>query len=251
MTGNRARAWSAVGLAFFAVAAAACGGEDSSSSDEQAQSTTTTVTQAEVAPADCSAKVDNRFVPLTSVKLSIFRGSERADEGDEMVATRVEQRVQEKTATIAGFPVRVVQVKDFEGGELVEQTLDYYTQCGDGSVWYVGEKVNDIEEGKVVSHGGQWLAGVGGAKAGLFMPAEPKVDETFQQERAPGVAEDRSTVVADDVETTTPAGKFTGCIRTKDFAPIDNTTEFKIYCPDVGLVREELTAGGSELVRYE
>jgi hypothetical protein len=176
MTGNRARAWSAVGLAFFAVAAAACGGEDSSSSDEQAQSTTTTVTQAEVAPADCSAKVDNRFVPLTSVKLSIFRGSERADEGDEMVATRVEQRVQEKTATIAGFPVRVVQVKDFEGGELVEQTLDYYTQCGDGSVWYVGEKVNDIEEGKVVSHGGQWLAGVGGAKAGLFMPAEPKVD---------------------------------------------------------------------------
>jgi hypothetical protein len=250
MTGTRPRAWSAVGLAIFAVAVAACGGEDSSSSDEQAQSTTT-VTRAEVSPAECSAEVDNRFVPLTSVKLSIFRGSERSDEGDEMVATRVEQRVQEKTATIAGFPVRVVQVKDFESGELVEQTLDYYTQCGDGSVWYVGEKVDDIEEGKVVSHAGQWLAGQGGAKPGLFMPAEPKVDETFQQERAPGVAEDRSTVVADDVQTTTPAGKFTGCIRTKDFAPIDKTTEFKVYCPEVGLVREELTAGGSQLVRYE
>ena len=167
-----------------------------------------------------------------------------------MVETRVVQRVQEKTATIAGFPVRVVRVQDFEDGALVEQTLDYYTQCGDGSVWYVGEKVNDIEDGKVVSHGGQWQAGTAGAKPGLFMPAEPNEGDSFQQERAPGVAEDRSTVLAVDVDTKTPAGKFTGCIRTKDFAPIDNNTEFKVYCPDVGLVREELTAGGSQLVHY-
>jgi hypothetical protein len=167
-----------------------------------------------------------------------------------MVETRVEQRVQPKAANIAGFPVRVVQVKDFEEGALVEQTLDYYTQCGDGSVWYVGEKVNDIEDGKVVSHEGQWQAGKAGAKAGLFMPAEPKEGDSFQQERAPGVAEDRSAVLAVDVATKTPAGKFTGCIRTKDFAPIDKITEFKVYCPDVGLVREELTAGSAQLVRY-
>ena len=167
-----------------------------------------------------------------------------------MVETRVVQRVQEKTATVAGFPVRVVRVKDFEDGALVEQTLDYYTQCSDGSVWYVGEKVNDIEDGKIVSHEGQWQAGTAGAKPGLFMPAEPKEGDSFQQERAPRVAEDRSTVLAVDVDTKTPAGKFTGCIRTKDFAPIDNATEFKVYCPDVGLVREELKAGSGQLVRY-
>jgi hypothetical protein len=194
--------------------------------------------------------VDNKFVPLSSVKFSVFRGSEPDEETDEMVETRVEQRVQQKPAKIAGFPVRVVQVKDFEGGALVEQTLDYYTQCNDGSVWYVGEKVNDIEDGEVVSHGGQWLAGKNGAKPGLFMPAEPKVDDSFQQERAPGVAEDQSTVLATGVDVTTPAGMFKGCVKTKDYAPIDKTTEFKLYCPDVGLVREELEEGSSDLVRY-
>ncbi len=203
-----------------------------------------------MSPADCSAEVDNRFVPLSSVKLSIFRGSERSEATEAMVETRVEQRVQEKTATIAGFPVRVVRVMDFEEGVLVEQTLDYYTQCSDGSVWYVGEKVDDIEHGKIVGHEGQWQAGKGGANPGLFMPAEPKEGDTFQQERAPGIAEDRSTVLAVDVETRTPAARFRDCIRTKDFAPLNKITEFKVYCPDVGLVREELTSGSSQLVRY-
>ena len=206
--------------------------------------------QAEVSPADCSAMVDNQYVPLSKVTFSVFTGTEPDEETNEMVETRVEQRVQGKPATIGGFPVRVVQVKDFEGGALVEQTLDYYTQCDDGSVWYVGEKVNDIEDGKIVGHGGQWQAGENGAKPGLFMPAEPKAGESFQQERAPGVAEDESTVEAIDADVTTPAGKFKGCVKTKDYAPIDKTTEFKFYCPDVGLVREELEEGSSELVRY-
>ena len=93
-------------------------------------------------------------------------------------------------------------------------------------------------------------SGKNGAKPGLFMPAEPRAGVTFQQERAPGVAEDESTVEAIDVGVTTAAGKFKGCVKTKDYAPIDKTTEFKFYCPNVGLVREELEEGNSELVRY-
>ena len=36
----------------------------------------------------------------------------------------------------------------------------------------------------------------------------------------------------------------------EDFAPLDNLTEFKYYCPGVGLVREEPESGTIELVRY-
>ena len=36
----------------------------------------------------------------------------------------------------------------------------------------------------------------------------------------------------------------------EDFAPLDNTTWFKYYCPGVGLVREEFPGGGLDLVRY-
>ena len=241
------RSWVILGATLLVLAASACGGDG----DNAAQDTQTgTTAQASVDPAGCSAQVDNPYLPLASVKLMVFRGNEPGDEGGEQVQTRAEQRVQPKPVTIAGFPVRVVEVTERENGELVERTLDYYSQCSDGSVWYVGEKVDNYEEGKIVDHEGEWVAGENGASAGLFMPANPKVGDEFQQERAPGVAEDRSTVVAEDVEVASPAGKFSGCIRTKDVAPLDNVTEFKLYCPDVGLVREELTDGRVELLRY-
>jgi hypothetical protein len=80
------------------------------------------------------------------------------------------------------------------------------------------------------------------------MPADPKVGRSFEQERAPGVAEDRSKVVAVDVERRTPAGRFGGCIKTEDYAPLDRRTEFKYYCRGVGLVREEGKASHLDLV---
>jgi hypothetical protein len=82
------------------------------------------------------------------------------------------------------------------------------------------------------------------------MPADPKVGDEFEQERAPGVAEDRSEVVAVGLKVRTQAGRFDRCIKTKDFAPLDNNTEFKYYCAGVGLVREQYPEGRLDLVRY-
>ena len=78
----------------------------------------------------------------------------------------------------------------------------------------------------------------------------PEVGQEFEQERAPGVAEDRSEVIAVDQEVTTPAGTFSGCVKTEDFAPLDNVTELKYYCPDIGLVREEPPDGHLDLISY-
>jgi hypothetical protein len=201
-------------------------------------------------PARFSATVDHPLVPLSSIRLTVLAGSERTAKTGETVRLHVESRVLARTARVAGVPVAVVEVRDFEDGELVERTLDYYAQRDDGSVWYFGERVDDLEDGKVVGHAGQWLAGRGNAEAGLFMPAKPKVGDAFEQERAPGVAEDRSTVVATGLTVKTPAGRFSGCIRTRDFAPLDHVTEHKVYCRGVGLVREEPPGGRLELVRY-
>ena len=84
----------------------------------------------------------------------------------------------------------------------------------------------------------------------LFMPARPKVGQSFEQERAPGVAEDRSTVGGRRSRGEDPAGKFAGCIKTRDLAPLDKKTEFKHYCPGTGLVREDLSGRRLELARY-
>jgi hypothetical protein len=189
-------------------------------------------------------KVDHPLVPLTSVRYTEFRGHE----GDTRI--RVVSRVLDKTRRVAGVRVAIVDVREFEDGELVEHTHDYFAQDAKGNVWYFGERVDDIEDGKVVGHEGQWFAGKRGARPGLFMPVKPKVGQRFAQERAPGVAEDRSRVVAVGLEVTVPAGQFDECIRTRDYAPLDRSVEFKFYCPDVGLVREKARNTRIDLVRY-
>jgi hypothetical protein len=191
-----------------------------------------------------SATVDNALFPLATIRATLFEGTE----GDAEI--RSESRVLERTGRVSGVPVTVVDVREYEDGELVEHTRDYYAQHTDGGVRYMGEAVDDIDDGKVVGHEGQWLAGKGNAKPGVFMPADPKVGDAFKQERAPGVAEDRSKVVAVGLNVTTPAGRFDDCIKTKDFAPLDKNTEFKYYCAGVGLVREQFPEGRLDLVRY-
>jgi hypothetical protein len=223
----------------LALLASGCGGDDGSG-----EAGKTRQAQRPVDPARFSRTVDHRLVPLSSVRLTVFEGSEGGSQ------VRVESRVLDETERVAGVPVAVVEVQEYEGGELVEHTHDYYAQREDGSVWYFGERINDYQDGKIVGHKGQWLAGQGNAKPGLFMPADPAVGDHFEQERAPGVAEDRSTVVALGLDVRTPAGRFSDCTKTRDVAPLDKITEFKLYCPGVGLVREDPPEGRMQLVRY-
>jgi hypothetical protein len=199
---------------------------------------------------DTSPVVDNRLIAFARVRRTVLAGTERDPETHKTLRIRVDSRVLRKRRTIGGIRVTVVSARDYENGELVEHTLDYYAQRRDGTVIYVGEDIDDIEHGKVVSHKGQWRAGRRGARAGIFMPAHPKVGDTFQQERAPGVAEDMSKVEAVGVRVRTPAGTFRNCVRTRDFSPLDSIVEHKHYCPGVGLVREREPASIANLVLY-
>src|SRR5439155_13781734 len=58
------------------------------------------------------------------------------------------------------------------------------------TTWVNESTTND--HGRISGHEGQWLVGEHGNRAGVFMPAAPRVGDVFEQERAPGVAEDRS-----------------------------------------------------------
>jgi hypothetical protein len=227
------------------LAAPSCGDDDDD--DEAAPSAETSPA---LDPSGFSATVDNPFFPLSTVRVMSYEGTEGDPDTDETVDIRTESRVLPGTERVSGVPITVVDVREYEDGELVEHTRDYYSQGSDGGARYMGEAVDDIEDGKVVGHEGQWLAGKNGAKPGLFMPADPKVGDAFEQERAPGIAEDRSEVVAVGLDVTTPAGSFDDCIKTKDFAPLDKATEFKYYCSGVGLVREEFPEGRLDLVRF-
>lgn len=53
------------------------------------------------------------------------------------------------------------------------------------------------------------------------------------------------------IATAVRAAHFAGCIQTEAVNPVDNTTEFKFYCQEVGIVREENTEGAFDLIRFE
>ena len=107
--------------------------------------------------------------------------------------------------------VRVVRDRAVVGGELVEDTHDWYAQDRRGNVWYFGENTKTLRNGTVTSTKGSWAAGRNGASAGIVMEAHPKVGDTYSQEYAPGVAEDRAKVLSLDAAATVPYGTSPGC----------------------------------------
>jgi hypothetical protein len=239
----------AVALLVLAVTAAACGSSNGNGGAAEGTTTTSGGSAAAPDPGNCTAEIDNRFVPLSSIKSKIFEGTEKDPDTGQIILTRSEQRTLEESETIAGYPVTAVESEGFEDGAQVDKTIAYYTQCGDGTVWFVGEKIDEIEDGEVVASD-EWEAGRDGAEAGLLMPGDPKVGQTFEPERVPGVSEARAKVVAVGVAVKTKAGRFTDCIKTEDFSPLDKVTEFKWHCPRIGSVREQAEGLNFDLLRY-
>jgi len=199
--------------------------------------------------ADFQAKVDNPLFPLSTLGPQLFEGEERDRDTNAVINTRVESMVLPQTDKVAGVEVTVVQEKDYENGELVESTLDYFAQHRNGDVYYFGERVDVYEGGNIVGHEGSWLAGEGRNQPGIVMPAHPVVGQKFAQEKAPGIAEDELKVLSLTESVTVPAGSFTGCLKASDFNPLDGVTEFKYYCPGVGMVHEEFPGGHLDLVQ--
>jgi hypothetical protein len=199
---------------------------------------------------ELSPAVDHPLVPLTSVPVKIFTGEE-IDETGETIALRIDERVLTRSEQVAGVSVTVVKVDDYYNGELGKTTEDYFAQAPDGTVYYLGERVNELQDGRVVGHEGAWLTEPNGNPPGVFMPPAPTVGNTFDQEQIPGVAEAQSKVIAIDQTVTTAKGTFAGCIQTEDLELLDGTTEQKYYCPGVGLVREEFPGGYIELLDFE
>lgn len=227
---------------FAAVALSACGGD----SEEGGVSATGTA----INPADFQTTIDNPLHPLTPGDEWTFEGEEVDPDTGETFTTRVEVTVLSETDIVAGVEVVVVRDDAFEDGEMVESTLDYYAQHKDGSVYYFGERVDNYENGEIVNHNGSWLAGEGQNQPGIAMPVAPDVGAVFEQEKAPGIAEDRSTVLSVGETVTVPGGTFEDCIKTKDENPLDNATETKFFCPGVGFVREEFEEGDLSMVSH-
>ena len=103
------------------------------------------------------------------------------------------------------------------------------------------------ENGHVTSTEGSWEAGRDGARAGIFMPARPKVGQSFRQEFYKGHAEDHFQVVELQASVSTPYVSSTRALLTKEWTPLEpGVIDHKLYVRGIGTVLEETIKGGSE-----
>jgi hypothetical protein len=181
-----------------------------------------------LALATAGPTVDNPYFPLPVGRQWVYR------EGDQRVAVTVTDR----TKLIAnGVVARVVTDRVTRRGTPVEITEDYYAQDARGTVWYLGEDTTEYEHGEPVSKEGSFEAGVDGARAGIIMPAHPRVGMRYRQEHYGGHAEDRAKIVSLRERVKVPLRRYRRTLMTLETNPLEpDVLEAKFYARGVGVV---------------
>lgn len=190
---------------------------------------------------DLSSLGSSRYFVLQPGFQLVYQGEE---DGKQTVLTIT---VLKETRVVDGVETRVVEERESHGGTLAEVSRNYFAiSKRTGDVYYFGEDVDMYKNGKVTSHESSWLAGKNGAHFGLGMPGAPKAGQRYYQEVAPGLALDRAEIVGTNETVETPAGKFTGCLKTRETSALETGTEYKFYAPGIGMATE----GSLKLVKH-
>ncbi len=211
-----------------------------------APSTVTTAPYAvTINPADFVAVVDNPYFPLLPGSASIYEAKKK--EG----LARVESTVLRETKVVMGIKAVVVHVRALLDGQLIEENYDWYAQDKQGTVWYLGEDVNNYEGGKFKDKAGSWEGGVAGALPGIIMYGNPAahLGGSYRQEYRKGHAEDVADLLSVTETVTTPYGSFSNVVKTLDYSTLDlKLREHKYYAKGFGEVKIVDLVSGEELV---
>lgn len=200
-------------------------------------------------PQNFVKNISNSFMPLKPGTVYIYDlNIPNSPKGtDTFFVTR-------QTIDLLGVTCVVVRDTGTIGGQVEEDTFDYFAQDKQGNVWYFGEDTTQLQDGVVVGVEGSWRAGVNGAKPGIIMKATPKVGDEYRQEFALGTAEDMAKVVALDQKVKVPFGSFSNVLKTLEFSGLEpDARENKYYVPSIGnvLTVDLVTGERDELIRIE
>jgi hypothetical protein len=202
-------------------------------------------------PADFSPDIDHPYWPMKPGTRWTYRELDEDGAVKEVVVVATDQ-----TRTIAnGVTARVVRDTVRVGGEIIEDTFDWYAQDRSGNLWYLGEDTAEFENGKITTRSGSFEAGVDGALPGIMLPADPTPGMRYRQEYYAGEAEDNGEVLSTNELAEVPSGRYRGALLTKDTITIEpDVQEYKLYAKGVGPVLIIGVSGGSgreELVRVD
>lgn len=191
-----------------------------------------------------STRIDNPYLPITRFDRCRLAGD---DQGTRLKITRTlldrKKRFHYRGRTIDAAVVRDRVIGD---GELIELTHDYFAQDDAGTVYYLGEDVNEYRDGRVVSHEGQWRLGRDTRKIGVLMPAHPSLGDKFKSESVPHIAHETDHVVATGGQARIGGHVYRHVIKVRENARPPHETEFKKYARGTGVIAE---ANGGVVLR--
>ena len=200
---------------------------------------------------DKSENIDNPWWPLKAGMQWTYEGYVVEDGKKE--SHKIVFTVTDLVKVIDGVRSRVIYDSDFTSGKLKEQELAYFAQDKAGNVWHLGQ-YREVMEGKIFVGGQVWVINnPPGAKAGIMMPANPKLgDLSYSEGYAPHPFywTDRGRVYQVGQKVKVPAGSYSDVLVIEEFDE-ENSGAFqlKYYAKGVGNVKvgsRGKTSGGDE-----
>jgi hypothetical protein len=193
-------------------------------------------------PGQFASRVDNPWFPLRTGTVFVYRGVKDGKAARDVLTVTDQHR------TVLGIGATVIDDRLYLNGRLEERTTDWYAQDRRGNVWYLGERTATLDRhGRTRSIEGSWLAGVNGARAGIYMPDHPNPGETGRQEYYRGHAEDQFKVLSRHATVTSPATSSHHALLTQETTRLEpGTLDHKLYVRGIGTVREETVTGATE-----
>jgi len=194
-------------------------------------------------------EITNPFLPLATLKQDILEGTEG---GKKVRIERTAKPEVRKTFKIGGQTVDALAVEDreFQDGQIEEVALDYFAQDDDGTVYYLGEDVDEYQDGKVTGHEGSWLLGKDTKNPGIIFPGHPKIGVKFKSEDVSKEITENDEIISLSEDVMTPGGNYSNCIKVKE-GLADGTIEYKYNAKGIGVVREVPAEGDVRLVSHE
>ncbi len=194
-------------------------------------------------------ELTNPFLPLSQLKKDVLEGSE--DHKQKRIERTPRPDVR-KTFTLAGQTVEAFAMEDreFENGVLEEVTVDYFVQDDKGTIYYLGEDVDDYKDGKIVGHDGSWMLGKDMQVSGVILPGALKVGQKFWSEDVSAAINEIDEVVSLSETVKVPAGTYHDCVKIKETLA-DGGIEYKYLAKGVGYVREVPVVGDELLISHE
>lgn len=173
----------------------------------------------------------NKYMPLDPGYQLVLQGQ----------SDIIEILVLNETLEINGITTRVVTESEWNNGNLVEISRNYYAIDKETSdIFYFGEDVVHYQLGMIIGYRGSWRAYEGDNQPGIIMPGSPRVNTSYFQENAPGVALDRAEILSLSQTINTATEEFKFCLKVRESSPLEpSVQDIKFYAPGVGLIREK------------